>query len=153
MLVLPTTINCSLETYLCFDPKTGVFVPPPNPAPSASAIDLEDRIVAPGFLDLQINGAYGFDFSEGSASDHTGLSYTERYRDVRRKLITTGTTSFLPTMTKPTILGPFRVPSPLVLIAKDLSSRIIEWVSIYPLLSMRLEQQVTQSVSWMPMEK
>jgi N-acetylglucosamine-6-phosphate deacetylase len=84
---------------LWLDPKIGVFLPPPNPAPSTSAIDLQDRIVAPGFLDLQINGAYGFDFSEDSASNHNGLSYTERYRDVRRKLITTGTTSFLPTMT------------------------------------------------------
>jgi N-acetylglucosamine-6-phosphate deacetylase len=34
------------------DPKAGVFVPPPNPAPATSAIDLQDRIVAPGFLDL-----------------------------------------------------------------------------------------------------
>jgi N-acetylglucosamine-6-phosphate deacetylase len=84
---------------LWFDPQAGVFVPPPNPAPPASAIDLQDRIVAPGFLDLQINGAYGFDFSDDIAGNHAGLSYSERYRDVRRKLITTGTTSFLPTMT------------------------------------------------------
>ncbi|KAJ5153516.1 carbohydrate esterase family 9 protein [Penicillium canariense] len=81
------------------DPEAGVFVPPPNPASPASAIDLQNRIVAPGFLDLQINGAYGFDFSEDPAGEHAGISYTERYGDVRRKLIATGTTSFLPTMT------------------------------------------------------
>ena len=84
---------------LWFDPEAGVFIPPPNPAPSATVVDLQDRIVASGFLDLQINGAYGFDFSNDIAGDYAGLSYTERYRDVRRKLITTGTTSFLPTMT------------------------------------------------------
>lgn len=84
---------------LWFDPKAGVFVPPPNPAPPASAIDLQDGIVAPGFLDLQINGAYGFDFSDDIAGNYAGMSYTERYKDVRRKLITTGSTSFLPTMT------------------------------------------------------
>jgi N-acetylglucosamine-6-phosphate deacetylase len=84
---------------LWFDPKAGVFVPPPNPAPTSTVIDIQNRIVAPGFLDLQINGAYGFDFSEDSANNHAGLSYTERYRDVRRKLIATGTTSLLPTMT------------------------------------------------------
>lgn len=81
---------------LWFNPETGVFVSPPSPAPPASVIDLQNRIVSPGFLDLQINGAYGFDFSEDSA-DVEG--YNERFRDVRRKLIATGTTSFLPTMT------------------------------------------------------
>lgn len=81
---------------LWFDSETGVFVSPPSPAPPAPAIDLHNRIVSPGFLDLQINGAYGFDFSEDSA-DVEG--YNERFRDVRRKLIATGTTSFLPTMT------------------------------------------------------
>lgn len=81
---------------LCFDSKAGVFVSSPNPAPS-STIDLQGRIVAPGFLDLQINGAYGFDFSEDIAGDTA--SYNSRFRETRRKLITTGTTSFLPTMT------------------------------------------------------
>lgn len=81
---------------LWFDSETGVFVSPPSPAPPASVIDLQNRTVSPGFLDLQINGAYGFDFSEDSADVE---SYNERFRDVRRKLIATGTTSFLPTMT------------------------------------------------------
>lgn len=43
-------------------------------------------------------------------------------------------------------------PSPSVFIVKDLSSHIIEWVSIYPMLFMRLEQQVNQIVSWIHME-
>lgn len=81
---------------LWFDSETGAFVSPPSPALPASVIDLQNRIVSPGFLDLQINGAYGFDFSEDSAGVER---YNERFRDVRRKLIATGTTSFLPTMT------------------------------------------------------
>lgn len=81
---------------LWFDSETGLFVCPPSPALPASVIDLQNRIVSPGFLDLQINGAYGFDFSEDNA-DVEG--YKDRFRDVRRKLIATGTTSFLPTMT------------------------------------------------------
>ncbi|KAJ5692745.1 carbohydrate esterase family 9 protein [Penicillium macrosclerotiorum] len=85
---------------LWVDPVLGVFVSPPNnPAPSMSTIDLQNRIVAPGFLDLQINGAYGFDFSEDTTAYNAGESYDERLREVRRKLIATGTTSFLPTMT------------------------------------------------------
>jgi len=81
---------------LCFDSKAGIFVSPPNPS-LPSALDLQGRIVAPGFLDLQINGAYGFDFSEDIAGD--AVRYNSRFQEARRKLITTGTTSFLPTMT------------------------------------------------------
>lgn len=81
---------------LWFDSETGLFVSPPSPALPASVIDLQNRIVSPGFLDLQINGAYGFDFSEDS-TDVDG--YKDRFLDARRKLIATGTTSFLPTMT------------------------------------------------------
>lgn len=84
---------------LWFDSKSGVFVAPPNPASPVSVLDLQNRIVAPGFVDLQINGAYGFDFSEEIPGDGSGDLYTERFREVRRRLITTGTTSFLPTMT------------------------------------------------------
>lgn len=91
--------NQLVSRSLWFDREAGVFVPPPDPASAASAIDLQGRIVAPGFLDLQINGAYGFDFSEDSSVDADGLSWADRYREVRQKLITTGTTSFLPTMT------------------------------------------------------
>lgn len=84
---------------LWVDSVAGIFVSPPDPAPVvASTIDLQDRIVSPGFIDLQINGAYGFDFSEDATEDGE-VSYRDRYSETRRKLITTGTTSFLPTMT------------------------------------------------------
>lgn len=85
---------------LWFHPEKGVFISPPNPTlptTSTNTIDLQNRIVSPGFIDLQINGAYGFDFSEGIADNVQG--YLDRYGDARRKLVTTGTTSFLPTMT------------------------------------------------------
>ena len=84
---------------LWFDHAAGVFVDPPNPASPVSTIDFGNRIVAPGFLDLQINGAYGFDFSEDTSVIVNGQSWADRYREVRQKLITTGTTSFLPSMT------------------------------------------------------
>lgn len=81
------------------DPGTGVFISAPDPASTVTEVDLKDQIIAPGFIDLQINGAYGFDFSEDASGTQNGTSYTDRYMEVRRKLITTGTTSFLPTMT------------------------------------------------------
>lgn len=49
-----------------------------------------------GFLDLQINGIYGFDSSKDSPNVE---SFNARSRDVRPKLIVTSTTSFLLTMT------------------------------------------------------
>ena len=60
-------------------------------------IDLGGRILSPGFIETQINGAYGFDFSvvpdEGTASYGKGVSM------VNRNLVATGVTSYLPTLT------------------------------------------------------
>lgn len=60
-------------------------------------IDLGGRILSPGFIDTQLNGAYGFDFSiipeEGTST------YSKNFLRVNRKLIATGVTSYLPTLT------------------------------------------------------
>lgn len=60
-------------------------------------IDLGGRILSPGFIETQMNGAYGFDFSvipnDGAAA------YGKGVLRVNRSLITTGVTSYLPTMT------------------------------------------------------
>ncbi|KAK4928515.1 hypothetical protein LTR28_011857, partial [Elasticomyces elasticus] len=59
-------------------------------------VDLGGRIVSPGFIDVQINGAFGFDFSVVSE----GISmYTKGLHEVNRGLIRTGVTSYLPTIT------------------------------------------------------
>lgn len=96
--------NLHRDSSLWLDPTTGTFISAPDPALSSSSstttINLQNRIVAPGFLDLQINGAYGFDFSSDIAHcAAAGVSYPDRLRDVRRRFIETGVTSFLPTMT------------------------------------------------------
>lgn len=84
---------------LWIDSVAGIFVPSPDPVLVVSTKDLQGRILSPGFIDLQINGAYGFDFSEDASKDAGGVSYKDRYSETRQKLIKTGTTSFLPTMT------------------------------------------------------
>ena len=60
-------------------------------------VDLGGRILSPGLIDVQLNGAYGFDFSvipeEGSAA------YGKGFARVNRNLIETGVTSYLPTLT------------------------------------------------------
>ncbi|KAI5302372.1 hypothetical protein KEM55_001154, partial [Ascosphaera atra] len=63
---------------------------------AAECIDLGGRIVAPGLIDAQLNGAYGFDFSEAQASVE---KFKEGLRQVHRRLIETGVTSYVPTVT------------------------------------------------------
>lgn len=60
-------------------------------------IDLGGRIVSPGFIDVQFNGAYGFDFS---VLPEDGISaYGKGVLRVNKNLIKTGVTSYLPTIT------------------------------------------------------
>jgi N-acetylglucosamine-6-phosphate deacetylase len=60
-------------------------------------VDLRGRILSPGLIDTQLNGAYGFDFSvipeEGTST------YGKGVLRVNRSLIATGVTSYLPTLT------------------------------------------------------
>jgi N-acetylglucosamine-6-phosphate deacetylase len=58
-------------------------------------IDLGGRILAPGFIDVQLNGAYGFDFSSPRP---TKEEYDEGLRLANRALAKTGVTSYLPTV-------------------------------------------------------
>ncbi|KAF1932890.1 carbohydrate esterase family 9 protein [Didymella exigua CBS 183.55] len=60
-------------------------------------VDLGGRILSPGFIDTQLNGAYGFDFSV--IPDEGAAAYGKGVLSVNRSLITTGVTSYLPTMT------------------------------------------------------
>jgi N-acetylglucosamine-6-phosphate deacetylase len=58
-------------------------------------IDLKGKILAPGFIDVQLNGAFGFDFStvpEDMATYQKGLN------TLNKQLIQTGVTSYLPTL-------------------------------------------------------
>ena len=56
-------------------------------------INLNGKILSPGFIDVQLNGAHGLDFSVPSEN------YTSDLRDTNRKLIKSGVTSYLPTVT------------------------------------------------------
>ncbi|KAJ5825551.1 hypothetical protein N7474_002689 [Penicillium riverlandense] len=58
-------------------------------------IDLGGRILAPGLIDVQLNGAQGFDFS---VPCETKEEYDEGMRMVNHGLARTGVTSYLPTV-------------------------------------------------------
>jgi N-acetylglucosamine-6-phosphate deacetylase len=59
-------------------------------------IDLDGRILAPGFIDVQLNGAQGFDFS---VAQDKASAYQDGLQLVNKGLIKTGVTSYLPTVT------------------------------------------------------
>ncbi|KAL2824537.1 hypothetical protein BDW59DRAFT_147481 [Aspergillus cavernicola] len=62
-------------------------------------IDLGGRILAPGLIDCQLNGAQGFDFSVPQSSKN---EYDEGLRLVNKGLAQTGVTSYLPTVVSST---------------------------------------------------
>ena len=60
-------------------------------------VDLGGRILSPGLLDVQFNGAYGFDFS--TVNEEDPIAYAKGARRLTKELIKTGVTSYLPTIT------------------------------------------------------
>ena len=59
-------------------------------------INLGGRIVSPGLIDVQLNGAFGFDFSSVPEDMST---YGKTLKEVNKSLIQTGITAYLPTLT------------------------------------------------------
>ncbi|EIN06566.1 Metallo-dependent hydrolase [Punctularia strigosozonata HHB-11173 SS5] len=58
-------------------------------------IDLGGNVLSPGLIDIQINGAYGFDFSVYDGDDE---SYLTGLRKVAKSIVETGVTSLVPTI-------------------------------------------------------
>lgn len=70
-----------------------------------TVVDLQGNILSPGLIDVQINGAYGFDFSlwppigtENLSKDEQKKAYLKGLDYVANKIVETGTTSFVPTI-------------------------------------------------------
>lgn len=59
-------------------------------------IDLGGRIVSPGLIDVQLNGAFGFNFS---TLPEDNQRYPKSLHEVNTRLVCTGVTSYLPTLT------------------------------------------------------
>ena len=85
-----------------------------NGAVAGKIVDLKGRILSPGLIDVQLNGAHGFNFSV--PENH----YATRLQATARKLIKSGVTSYVPTVTsnKPEVyhavlpyLGTSKLPS------------------------------------------
>ncbi|KAL7525011.1 hypothetical protein ACHAXR_002428 [Thalassiosira sp. AJA248-18] len=62
-------------------------------------VDCGGHILSPGFIDIQLNGAYGVDFSnDGSHDEQSQGLATKDILYVAQRLVQTGVTSFCPTM-------------------------------------------------------
>jgi N-acetylglucosamine-6-phosphate deacetylase len=60
-------------------------------------VDLGGRILSPGLIDTQLNGAFGFDFSV--IPEEGTVAYSKGVLRVNRSLVATGVTSYMPTLT------------------------------------------------------
>jgi N-acetylglucosamine-6-phosphate deacetylase len=60
-------------------------------------VDLGGRLVSPGLIDIQLNGAFGFNFS--TLPETIPETYPKRLAEVNRRLVETGVTSYSPTLT------------------------------------------------------
>ncbi|KAF9012527.1 Metallo-dependent hydrolase [Cyathus striatus] len=58
-------------------------------------VNLNGNILSPGLLDIQINGAYGFDFSVYDGDDN---AYKQGMKMVAERIVETGVTSLVPTI-------------------------------------------------------
>ncbi|EPQ55150.1 Metallo-dependent hydrolase [Gloeophyllum trabeum ATCC 11539] len=96
-------------------------------------IDLGGNILSPGLIDIQINGAYGFDFSVYEGDDE---AYKEGMKTVALKIVETGVTSLVPTLITQEkslypkllhLLRPFSVPN---------SANLLGWHAEGPFIQM-----------------
>ncbi|OAX42798.1 carbohydrate esterase family 9 protein [Rhizopogon vinicolor AM-OR11-026] len=61
----------------------------------STIIDLGGNILSPGFIDIQINGGFGFDFSVYEGDDQT---YRDGLKLVAERIVETGVTALVPTI-------------------------------------------------------
>ncbi|KAH8693571.1 hypothetical protein BGW36DRAFT_383281 [Talaromyces proteolyticus] len=83
------------------DSQSGQIIDPNVHCPLAentNIINLQGKIICPGFIDIQINGAFGFDFA-GLDPNMSVIEFKQGLHATNQRLVTTGTTSYLPTMT------------------------------------------------------
>ncbi|CAM1501939.1 Fc.00g039230.m01.CDS01 [Cosmosporella sp. VM-42] len=84
-------------------------------------IDLGGRIISPGMIECQLNGAFGFNFST-LLEDMS--EYGKKLREVNRLMVKTGVTSYIPTITsqRPEMYQqalPYLAPSGHLQVAED----------------------------------
>ncbi|WWD17688.1 N-acetylglucosamine-6-phosphate deacetylase [Kwoniella shandongensis] len=103
-LALPDGTAAKADLYI--SPSTGLIISGQSSFYSttslpARTIDLRGNLLCPGLIDVQINGAFGIDFSEldlTAPGDEGERKYVEGLEHVAKRLAEFGTTSFVPTI-------------------------------------------------------
>ncbi|KAG7091118.1 hypothetical protein E1B28_010172 [Marasmius oreades] len=123
------------------DPQDTFFVRTERPG---EVIDLQGSILSPGLIDIQINGAYGFDFS---SQDHDDEAYMEGLKMVSSKIVETGVTSLMPTVvTQDKALYP-KALQRLHPLPSRTSASLLGWHAEGPFLEM--SKRGAHSPSWL----
>ena len=106
--LIPQDLYISSTTGKILDAQASFFSSHTQPTETHN---LGGRIVAPGFLEVQINGGWGFDFSVPSPR------YADDLAMFSREVVKSGVTSYVPTITsqKAGVYPQVRIsPRPLV---------------------------------------
>lgn len=88
------------DCELWVDRASGLIVPPPSNTHDMDyeTVDVAGNILSPGFLDVQINGAFGLDFSNDTYGDGSVRAFETALHKVAYQLLRTGVTGFCPTL-------------------------------------------------------
>ncbi|KAJ2922680.1 hypothetical protein H1R20_g14425, partial [Candolleomyces eurysporus] len=97
--LLPQEDGSLLQSDLWIDEREGIIVNAKetfyvHKKRPERTIDLGGNILSPGFIDMQINGGYGFDFSVYEGDE----DYRQGMQMIAEKIVETGVTSLLPTV-------------------------------------------------------
>jgi hypothetical protein len=94
--------NSERRTLSSFYAHNGLAEGREHELETCRTIDLDQAILSPGLIDVQINGCFGVDFSDWPSEDVLGRTAEEAYLDglekAARDLTCTGVTSFVPTI-------------------------------------------------------
>ncbi|CAI8507152.1 N-acetylglucosamine-6-phosphate deacetylase [Pichia kudriavzevii] len=91
-----------IQADLYVDTVSGVIIETPLIPVHASevqVIDLQGGILSPGFIDIQINGCFGFDYSSAFNDKQDKQSFLKAYNESMGQLLEYGVTSICPTVT------------------------------------------------------
>uniref|UniRef100_A0A060TDA6 N-acetylglucosamine-6-phosphate deacetylase n=1 Tax=Blastobotrys adeninivorans TaxID=409370 RepID=A0A060TDA6_BLAAD len=95
---VPGELWVDVESGLIVSPATARDIINKDTSVEVQTVDLEGDLISPGFIDAQLNGAFGFDFSDDKYGDGSHEAFEAGLADVSRRLVKTGVTSYCPTL-------------------------------------------------------
>ncbi|KAG0669827.1 hypothetical protein C6P42_004215, partial [Pichia californica] len=88
-----------IKKDLFVDTNSGKIIEPPKEEIGVEIVDLNEAIISPGFLDIQINGCFGLDYSTTFIDETSKEKFIHDYNNSMVGLLKYGVTSICPTVT------------------------------------------------------